>query len=229
MAKNREHLILEFNGLPGSGKTTVSERFKELYGEELDIDRKFNCYDSGKSGWRCYLSFIVKGDLIQLFNLVRYSLSLKRPGLFMHILRSVYIFSISYRRFVEQKKEKWMISDQGIVQAVISMCYPQEFKGGKLPEKILKRMFSKYNIVVVNCISDTEISTERILSRKKQTKGRLDKLDEAQLRKALEIQENSFECVRGILNRINVKQIDIDMKCTSEENAEKIYRELKGE
>ncbi len=228
MGKSKKPVIIELTGFPGVGKTTVSSKLSERYGQELNLSDYINFFSSGESGVKNYIKFLKDGDLVQLFNLACYLASIRRLKSIKYVLKNVYIFTLTYKSFCKNSKYSYTLSDDSMIQAITLLNFPEKFVLNKYSERIFKRLFSRFEIVAVNCICDKEICMERLIERN-HSKGRFDKIDKnnkEELKRVLGNFEESLEIVRNYLESIGVKQINLDMTATPEENAEIIYKNL---
>lgn len=223
-------MIIEFNGLPGTGKTTVAQALKSHLDGQYNVWLK---YTKEESRLKRYISYLFDGS-IRLFLLgYRYSKysgkcykrsKLKYIGLLIAYYRA-------YRDFLNKHNGEVWIVDQGILQALVSIHHDDSI----VDSRYLKSIFSflsqkKIDITIVNCRCDVDISLQRIKSRKT-SGGRLDVCDDFERLDILKTQELNFTTVRSAAYRDSNgrNQIDIRTKDLPQENALKIrnYLDLK--
>lgn len=215
---SKESIIVELNGLPGTGKSTILEELCKI--AELE-------------GWRICSEYIKKtSPYTPLFKLRSYQFlsSLLRLGRlhdftkerFGQILRCLNYIN-SYLDFQKDSPQSTLyVLDEGIIQSLVSIAYLESFRG---KEQILEQLFKsllKQNVrwYSVNCINEPEICFERVLKRGSNL-GRMDQMKKAELINALRFQVETFDIVRKEAKNAGVllSTISIDIKQAPVENA----------
>lgn len=216
---NSKPIIIEFNGLPGTGKSTILEELNKRAQSE------------GWSMCRDYNRNMRLAPYSSLFKLRSYSYmpSLLRLGRTSEITKArvgqvlrCLNFINSYIDFQKYAPESLIyVLDEGIIQSLVSIAYLESFKG---KEKILQNIFTRlveHNVrwYSVDCINEPEVSYERVINRVSNM-GRMDQMKKAELINALRFQVESFDIVRNEARRSGVLQssIEIDTKKTPKEN-----------
>lgn len=220
-------MIIEFNGLPGTGKTTVAESLKHKL-ESDGIVCSLN-YNVEESKIKRYFSYLFDGSIHLYFLGIKYadksSVPLnKEKRRMVQLLIGYYRM---YRTFMKKESDKVLIIDQGIIQAFISIVHTDKLISTVELNRIL-RFLKKRGIDFkrVSCKTDVELSASRIRLRNTDA-GRLDKFFGLELFSALKEQENSFEKIRKSANEIlPAAEIIIDTNLPIEENANIIYGRL---
>lgn len=221
-------MVIEFNGLPGTGKTTVAHSLKEILDSEYIVQLKYCCE---RPRLIRYASYFFDGSA-KLYVLAykytrRATKQYKKSNLkYIGILIAYYR---AYRSFLKTKKDEVLIVDQGILQALISIHHDTYIVDSKYLKRIFQFLYKKnIHITVVNCESNTQLSFQRIKSRNTDG-GRLDVCDDAERKRILKIQEQNFMIVRAACASImkNSVQLDINTIELPYENALKILDCLK--
>ena len=128
-----------------------------------------------------------------------------------------------YRQFSSHCPDGILISEQGLLQGLISIVHIDSLKDLKALNKIIA-FFAKKKLCVnfVHCKNDVALAQQRFLARHANT-GRLDHCDDKELAVAMEKQQQNFEAVRSSLAAMTLcRQLTVDTKCPPEENARMI-------
>ena len=169
-----------------------------------------------------FINLIKYGGIPPLFLVFRYISSLgKLRECGLKYFLNCYIFFASYNRFVKTQPENVLVVDQGFVQSLISIIYQDDAVVNKEMKKLIKLMFNKHNILVVNCISDGQMCAKRIENRGQN--GRVDQMDKSEYAGIFEKQQKNFSLIREHLNSIDVCSIELDMNISVDENCEILY------
>lgn len=195
---SKQSVIIELNGLPGTGKTTISHHLQSSLSDlgystmRLYTTTWFNSL--GISVFFTFSSFILFWILLWTFRDIKpLKIKIKCIVGFMFYFRM-------YRQFMKDKPCDYLIIDQGLIQECISIIYDKkEFNFGRISN--ITNYLKKHGIEFcrVDCILDPATSCERI--EKRPTHGsRLDNIDKNCLFSALEDQSNVFINVRNAFN-----------------------------
>ena len=221
-------MIIEFNGLPGTGKTTVGKELNKVF-----LEKGYTCffsYNIPKNIIARYISYIFDGSLylyyLGLIFAKKLTGSFRKENLQIPLIL-VYFYQM-YKNFQYYNPHKVLIIDQGIVQGIISIAHTDKMAEDKSLKKIFN-FFSKKGISLysVNCLCDVELSKERIRGRNT-TGGRLDVVSDDELIKALDVQAENFDFIRNCANDL-FKCVDIDTAISPELNAVKIFEFIEAE
>ncbi len=220
-------IIIEFNGLPGSGKTTLSKKiidnlrknningmlyqeYKEMYQKKLKlIDMLFFAFKLlNISNWKFlyYTFFCANKD---------YKLNKNR----FKKTYSVLYFYINMKDMKKRSDIDVVVFDQGIVQAIISIIYLDGFYSEKYIKGILKclnKTIGEMHIINIDLSIDGAL--ERVMDRKNLL-CKIDRMNVVDAQEMLEINYNIFDKIRGIINDINFKRLNIDGNLHIEKNA----------
>lgn len=218
-------LIIEFNGLPGSGKTTIAHQLKK----ELE---KQNCYVTSRFFRKKYHRF---GNLIVfdpkywslISEIFRYAKLLTKRRLFDRIT-SMVCFLRMYKNFTVDFKNGVLVIDQGYIQSFISLAHQNELPNKNLLIGVLKNSrLNQMPLVIVNCHISTAISNNRIMSR--MANGcRVETMEEKERMETLFVQEKNFTIIRDALADAcpGLVLVDISTDEPVKDNVEKIMRTI---
>lgn len=223
-SNNQKPIIVEFNGLPGTGKSTISEELEKL--AEIKGLKVYRSFDNPGSSLLSPLLKIRNYAILPslLFLGKKEDMSRDRLGQILRCLRYI----DDYINFTKlSNNSAILLLDEGIIQALVSIAYLESFKGKEEKLKLFFSKLMKYNVqwYSVNCISEPSISFERVIQRGAQ-QGRMDQLKKAELINALKFQVESFEIVRNEANKagVLVSSIEIDTQKTPIENSDIIMK-----
>lgn len=221
-------IFLEFNGIPGSGKTTLSNRVI------MDMKRKNYPVES-------YHEVIKKPNRKNSKHLLLYLFRIKPGSVKIGYLATMYLITnkkLNHENWLRvislvvlfdfyQKKgqdcgDEVILVDQGIVQQIISMLYESELIADKYVKKLI-RFAKKKNVglYVVNVDLDINTSFERLVQRKGNI-SRIQKLSGADAIHTLTIQQNNFNKIREVLNELELESIDVNTKASIDESVQLI-------
>jgi len=213
------NMIIEFNGLPGTGKTTVSRELGKCISEEREViytlslrENKLKRYirsffDGSRTLYRLGARFsdsVSGGDK----NNRRYALILLK---YYWMYRSFYSFHAD---------DCALLIDQGFVQAFISIAHGNEITDVTSLDQVLEFLNKKgIRFISVNCLGDTMLARNRIISRGS-TAGRLDVCDDGERMAVLNVQQKNFDIVRARMEAIMTPMTDsVDTANSPEDNA----------
>ncbi len=215
-------IIIEFNGIPGSGKTTTMFELRKLLKEmkvpeipdkavsECEVNRLTILHS--REIRACYITFLKAFFLIRPIRRERFRIMNRT----FHYWYGIKLLSQDR----ERKQTRICILDQGIIQGFVSMAFQGKILNeGKYCQYIKQVLDSLGNFVCINCNTDVNVS----VSRMRQRTHKLSRLDfinnNRELRKALINQKKQFERIRETAIK---KAVSIDMNESPEDNAERI-------
>lgn len=226
MERSSHKTIIEFNGLPGCGKSTVG---KELY-NMLPPGKATYPYVLPIGKFWLIIKSIFDGSIIFIFYclliLRKFKSSSRKEKLYL-LIGAYYHFQL-YKHFLDYSDKEYMIVDQGLVQDVISFAYCDSIKSKKYVSKMMNFCFRKFekSLCIINCDIDIETSLNRISYRGKTDGSRLDKLiskSREKARRVLETQQNNFVVLRDIVNKLCYSHIEIRLDKVISDNSKAIY------
>lgn len=221
--------IIEFNGVPGSGKSTIANNIRLSNKDILFTnDIKKHYFNNNKIKTLYY--FIRYADF-KLFILLLYSiikLKLYNKDSIVKI-KNTYGIAIMYKIINDKFNNKVIIADRGIIQEIILMIYTKSNINYLYVDKLFKYVFSKYKLYIVNC----KLEVEEIISRCNKRMKDTDKTKIAmskehfrlRVKKNREVHEHIWNLVKSL---DSIKYIDIDTNLEKEKNANIIYNEFIG-
>lgn len=226
---NKKSLIIEFFGLPGSGKSTVVNFLYDLLQKNNISTIKFSeIFDKYQSNLmrKIYLTFI--SILLQpklFFICWKYkNFDFKVLNQIVYILRLFYFEETNYFK-KSVKNYELIISDQYLIQAIASLMIPAN--NVNIDEKIIS-YFLTYTLnkidILVYSKCDIETSFERLRKRNNQ-RTRFDFWDDKKCLINLERMYNIFEYVN---NYFFETIISIDAHDEIENKVRLIYKKIYG-
>lgn len=222
MERNTSPVIIEFNGLPGCGKTTTTNhligmfednRFKVARLFDINMNKPLMIVNSLKYKRLKFLFAIISlAATIKPFNKKRIKVALV-----------TYYILLKYSMLPKTKYDVVLV-DQGIIQSIISLYHIDSMDTeSKRVENTLKYLFDFHkSLTIVNCNSKTNTVFSRIKKRK-YNGGRFDQMDEHSRHKNLIKQEISFDKIRNILQKVDFRQFSISTEDSVEKNSEFLY------
>lgn len=233
LMKNRV-VFLEFNGIPGSGKTTLSDRVIEnMKGASYTVES--------------YHQLIKKPTRNNLKRLVRYLFSIKLSSFKIGYLALMYLITnkkfnhenglrvislIVLFNFYQKKSlandEEVILVDQGLVQQMVSMLFESELIAEKYVKKLIRYTQKKdMGIFIVNIDLDINESFERLTKREGNI-SRIQKLKKDTAMHTLIMQQNNFNKIRKIIRELDLESIAVNTQGSIETNVLLLENYIKG-
>lgn len=183
--------VIEFYGLPGAGKTTISKDLCEELGRReirfATADTYLNEYNSRKSTVKSLLRW---SGLRFLFSALRVAFKHKMFTNKKVIARLIRI--VPLLEFYNKHKEEVIVMDQAVIQQYISAFYNY----CELEEQdilVLSTVIQDYNITAIRVITSPETAESRITIRDDKNHGRLDSIANIESRmEVLHVQAKNF-------------------------------------
>ncbi len=229
MEKDKYPLIVEFNGLPGSGKTTTSNCLtKKLEEAGINVENLSDLikkYKIGKA--KAIIKLLKDGKILLLLYLFCFFISFKsfRLRRLKHV-KNICLYYVAYAEACNKSKKTVLVIDQGIIQAIVSVAHLDHLREKNKLKKIFYTLGEKFNYLCVSCISNEEISSQRVIKREI-NQGRFDRMEKKDLINNLRIQNRTFTNVRKWLAESRtISQIEIDMKNQVKQNCETLYETI---
>ena len=227
--------IVEFNGIPGSGKSTVERVLNDLcLAHQYSICREGELF-SEKNRWKKWvfvLSILFYPKYFSLFIkvfLVGLS-SFSRTKKTIPLKVSLTILYLTYS-LIKRKKENddFIIISEGYVQLLSNIYDYSSLVMNHQLESLISKIFTLFDdILIVNCYIDKELAVERVNNRKKeQCLNSIDKLDQEVMIKFMSFRDKNLRVIRKYIKDISVNSIDIRMDNDPKVNAESIINQMK--
>ena len=200
-------IIIEFNGLPGSGKTTIVHALREKF-ESMGITTCFGYfrYRFFSDARFLYLMPYYWGKLRIVYN---YSRLLPRRPSMSWILSMINIIRM-YKQFIADHPKDVMLIDHGVVQSMISIAHQYPIVTNELKPLLESIGLSEFPLVIVNTQIEIEASNKRIEERP--SNGcRVESMSEKERRRILTIQNANFKEVRNAIKEISDYSYVIDV------------------
>lgn len=222
--KSKNIIILEFNGLPGVGKSTICKELKELLDKE-----HINTVD-GYYGrlWNRYAHTVLFSK--KYVHMIK-CLAKCRGSYYDMVKNHVHAvnFVTSYRTYQDfmknSDKQQVLIVEQGFVQHAISLFYDKHIPSESTLFPIWEMVKDAGNsLVSINCDNDINTVMNRLRKRPSNA-SRLDKLEEDEMKKTLMIQVENFAKARKGRSKIfGGTELTLDTNNTPSFNAEQIMK-----
>lgn len=213
---------MEFNGLPGLGKTTVANILLEKL--------KRVGFKTVNKGYRRNLFYTLHHPFPELYSLKLYKLvssyakSIPPKGSKRTHVNWTNFYAHKYESIVKYSGADFAIVDEAIIQFLVAMAFqdrmPVSNKAIAIVEK-LKSLGIKF--VRVDCVNHVEEAACRILSRP--SRGLVfESMKHDELLKTLEVEAANFEYLRSVFSSVYKDQliITIDTLDDPDKNAQKI-------
>ena len=199
-------MIIEFYGLPASGKTTDAEALLEKYDNSVELISYTRSLKKIKK-----LPYIFTPEFLSFFFKV-VTLFMKKKNKIRFDFRVFYTFCCIYIRYMYLRKDKtydYYIIDHGIIQNIVSALW-NESSLAVCGEKLISHMgkhFSDDILLIYTVNSDNENIYSRIANREKEIRIKKYSVEEA--KKILEIQAEVFEKLTAEADRhFNILKIN---------------------
>ena len=219
-------VIVEFNGLPGTGKTTTAIKLKQLL-----FDNEIDCIDSfyyGKSFKRSRYANWISPSCWRLSNLLNDYITTFAPSVGKYSRNSKFLQF--FREYCEFNSLGCgvLLKDQGLVQMLLSIAHLDKISQFGQIEKIASFLDKRVSFIRVDCLVDADISYQRILKRPR-LGSRLEDIDSIKLMEVMKLQADNLEIIRTSFDeqiRKNIHVIKIDTKESADNNAKFVYKQM---
>ena len=218
-------MIIEFNGLPGTGKTTIAKALGEKV-KDLGI-RVFYEYPIQETRLQRYISVIFDGSL-RLFAMgvgfAQRAVMPKNEERWRYVSLLVKYYRM-YRRFLKEQPDAVLIIDQGLLQAVASIVHMDEITDSVILNRIFSWLKKRVAFFAVDCTNDPDLSRSRIRQRNSEDKRMLrwDNYDDETIMKGLGKQKQSITLIRACAHDLLVRgHVEADTEQSPGSNAERI-------
>lgn len=190
-----DYLIVDFYGLPGSGKSTVSHQAAEQLrksGYVVDeVSYDMDHYHSGRMRALLKVTYVIlllirspKTFLNLSYVIIKNGSPLFSMRFYRYILNIGYkLYASKYRRFVDI-----IFFDEGFCQTILSLYYRRKFDNCKNALRELENLLpDTLNIVHIFVKTDNNTTIQRLL-RRQDGESRVDRLSENDMRQILDEQ-----------------------------------------
>ena len=215
MGRTGKKTIIEFNGLPGTGKSTIARSLEsQLISSGVKAIRSYGSIQPKVSFgyWKYCLC-------ICLFSFRIRPLKIRKNGIsaFLKYVRM-------YPYFVKSSSDDVLIIDQGLLQAILSIAHTDQLVVTNSLRRLVKSVIpSDARFIRVDCECSPELSFSRIRERGI-TGGRLDVMPDSELTESLTVQNKSLTQLRQVFDdtRIDMTAIELDTTVPVEDNVSRI-------
>lgn len=233
----KRNLIIEFNGIPGSGKTTLSnDLIADLKDSENSIESlKKLLKKPSKRNIRQLISFLIKikpsslkAGYYVLMDLFR-NKKIDKDNL-LRIYALIIVFDFYQKKGSKDLKEI-IVADDGIIQQVISLYFGSELRLDQYLTKFIKYTKKRIpNLIIININLNIDQTFNRLKKRNSNI-SRIQTVDEITALQILRVQENNFKEIRKIINEVGIESFDITTEISRESNVmllENYIKEIKN-
>ncbi|AMC92688.1 hypothetical protein AOC36_01380 [Erysipelothrix larvae] len=231
--RNNTCILIEFNGLPGCGKTTIVNELENLM--EKEGVHFLNLKD--------VYFYKEKHRISKIITVTFAAFSRKQRTQNIKIMKYLFLFDVSKERVlyalrlikllyqVRRVKDKGcgevMILEEGILQYTASISHVDTINNQNLLSSLIESMIGYVDsIICVNCNLDYSDIVKRIRQRN-DLQRRFDSMDDDQLIEGLVQNMKCFNIMRRSYQKIG-ESIDIDTIGSPIENSRKIQEKYKS-
>lgn len=223
--KQRTPVIIEFNGLPGLGKTTVANA---LINELLN-----NGYKVVDRQYRSNRFQTTRRPFPELFNLdlyrrvVTYSKIIPPLGPKNKYLNWTNFYAWKYKS-IRCNNIDFAVVDEGIIQFFVSMARAEKMPESVLVDKVVLKLKSLgISFVRVDCENHVEEACLRVMSRPARGLS-FERMSKEELYQSMSNWAYNIDYIRSVFSRIYDNQlvIPIDTKDPVDYNVQKIYKKI---
>ena len=224
MGKDKHKIIIEFNGLPGCGKSAVAHNLIErLSKQEVQV---LSCYDIPEGIEQRFFHALYDGSIPFCYKMAKFIRSYKSSNWsFLYSLRFAWYFYQRYVHFIKSSSSQVLVIEQGLIQLLLSYSFSDVIIDKSLIKRIIrdiqKSVFGEA-LLLINCEIDVNTSLERITQRGKNDGSRLDKIlksSDSSLVNIFKIQEDNLDIIWSTISESEYEGvIHLDMNRTIDEN-----------
>ena len=219
----KKTMIVEFNGLPGLGKTTVANLLVKVLNERG--------YTTITSHWRKNILNNFHHPFPELYNLdlyhrfVSFARSIPPKGKKRTHVHIVNFYVQKYAAIRKHCDADFAIIDEAIIQFWVAIAFndiiPHDNEKVRAIINKLKDLHIEF--IRVDCVNHVDSAAARIKQRP-QKNIIFEKLEDADLLSALEVEAANFEYLRTVFSEMyeNQPALTIDTNENPEQNAKKI-------
>lgn len=228
MGKDKKRTaIIEFNGLPGCGKSTLCNKLVQTLKGNDYISVYTPKRDKQSQIRYLFLSLFDIKNIAFIISLISYSINIHPLRARLKAIRTVLMYKGMYAVFFRRKKNGLLMVDQGLLQGLLSIAHIDKIPRGHVVGNSILKAFVDGNIYRINCNCDDNILISRITTRGSKT-GRLDCMDAKMLQNALKIQRYNIGAIRKSIDTSDDKFLDINTNYNIKHNLDVIISYLQG-
>lgn len=204
---DKRPVIIEFNGLPGSGKTTIARALGNSI-ESMGMTVSYHYY---RHNYQMYpKSILLSPKYIPVVKALSDYARLLPNRQYMPRVLTMVNFLRMYRNFIKDRGSDFLLIDQGIIQSFISLAHQDQLKKSPRLEKAFKCMhLDNLPVLFVNCNVREDTSNARIISRS--SNGcRVESMTDEARHRTLKMQEDNFSYLREVIKESLTSYIDIN-------------------
>ena len=227
---NQNPLVVEFVGLPGSGKSTLSNlvtskletkgikivsraEILQQWHQTKALSKLSKLFASNANQWNILRNSLTFAARVKPINLQSF---LRAGRVFVNVKRNDAV--------VRARNCQIILLEQGLLQTVWSIVITGSLPQLGYPKQIMTTLFDNRAIAIINCQIDLDTAVSRIKNRpqKKKKDSYFDLMDSKQVHNLL---TKYFPYLQEIVNYAQTAQIpilEVDSSLTVEENSEKI-------
>lgn len=196
--------IIEFNGLPGCGKSTICNEILR----KSNKDKIISLND--------VISLNSENRTKNMFNLIKTLISFKLFSFNIKVIKFSLRFGVNYTRLIfaarlikfngnlhyysKEYPQKIAILDEGYIQYLTSIPHNREVDITRELKDIVKYVKANHNLTYIHCEVDEEINYFR-LSNRSLTASRFDILSKRELVDVLKIKHKNICTIRSLMDK----------------------------
>ena len=237
LTKTQNPLVVEFVGLPGSGKTTVShlvtsklkakgievisrEEILRQWHQKKVLQKLLKLFSSNSNQWNILRNSLTFAAQVKPINLQSF---LRAGKVFVNVKRNDDVVRAGNCQII--------LLEQGLLQEVWSVVITGSLPQLSYPKRTMVTLFDNRSIAIVNCKLDLNTAVSRIKNRprKKRKDSYFDLMDSKQ---AYDLLTRYFPYLQEIVNWVQTEKIpilEVDSSLTVEDNSEKIADWIVGQ
>ncbi|MEM8830727.1 MAG: hypothetical protein AAGE96_15405 [Cyanobacteria bacterium P01_G01_bin.19] len=223
-------LMVEFVGLPGSGKTTLSnlvafkleskgikivsrEEILKQWHQKKALSKLFKLFTFNSNQWNILRNSLTFAAQVKPINLQSF---LRAGRVFVNVKRN--------DDLVRARNCQIILLEQGLLQTIWSIVITGSLPQFSYPKRTMVTLFDHRSIAIVNCKLDLNTAVSRIKNRprKKIKDSYFDLMDSKQV---YDLLTKYCPYLQEIINWVKTEEIpmlEVDSSLTLEENSEKI-------
>ena len=220
-------IIVEFNGLPGLGKTTVATSLVEALKQSGS---------KTMGNYRHSLFHTLHHPFPELYSPALYRLvksyadTIPPKGKKRTHVHWTNYYAQKYESILKHNVADFVIIDEGIIQFMVAMAFQDRMPESDKVEAVVKKLQSMGIFFVrVDCVNDVVTSAARIMSRPPRGLVFVS-MQHDELLRTLETEASNFEFLRSVFSKVYSNQLVININTVQTsplENANTIMNKLK--